>query len=83
MYDPEVVAYMKEHFYLLAIGLDTNPLFEKTYRKFLEEQTYYIKTTPAFSIYNPEGVLRGSKPFLKATAQTKEQFLEFLKKRLQ
>ncbi|MCB9222950.1 MAG: hypothetical protein R2780_13705 [Crocinitomicaceae bacterium] len=82
LYDPEVVKYMTENFYLLAIGLDSNPAFEKGYRKFLQEQTYYIQTTPAFSIYNNEGVLRGSKPFTNATSKTKLEFLEFLKKRL-
>ena len=82
LYDPEVVKFMTDNFFLLAIGLDVHPQYEKAYRKFLTDQTFYIQTTPAFSIYNPEGILRGSKPFNNAKPETKQEFLDFLKKRL-
>lgn len=88
--DPVIIDFIKSNFYPIAIDLDIDR-FEpseadskrnRVYRKFLEEQAYYVKVTPAFSIYNPEGVLRGTKTFIRADESTREPFLEFLKKRL-
>lgn len=88
--DTSITNFILKHFYPIAIDLDMDKMDpseedkgrSKTYRKFLTDQTFYIKVTPAFSIYNTSGVLRGSKPYLKATEATRKEFMEFMKKRL-
>jgi hypothetical protein len=88
--NPTVRNFILENFYPIAVDLDIDKMTAgasdvgrcKTYRKFLKEQTYYIEATPAFSVYNPAGILRGSKTFLKTTELTVQNVLEFLKKRL-
>lgn len=87
---PEVYSFIQENFYPIAVDLDIDVLDvsnknvgrSKIYRDFLKEQTYYIEATPAFSVYNPQGQLRGSKSFLKTTKDTAESFMAFLQKRL-
>ncbi|UKN01744.1 hypothetical protein K6119_18630 [Paracrocinitomix mangrovi] len=88
--DTAVTNFIAANFYPLAIDIDidnVNP--EKgnqgrglTYYKFMKDQTYYIEETPAFSVYNQQGVLRGSKSFIRIDHNTKNAVLEFLQKRL-
>lgn len=88
--DTSITNFILRHFYPIAIDLDIDKMDpndedkgrSKTYRKFLVEQTYYVKVTPAFSIYNSSGVLRGSKPYLNASEATRKEFMEFMQKRL-
>ncbi|MBD3637499.1 MAG: hypothetical protein HUJ25_09115 [Crocinitomicaceae bacterium] len=88
--DTTIVNFIKENFYPIAVNLDIDRMSpsdpyekrSKAYKDFLKEQTYYIEQTPAFSVYNGAGVLRGSKSFLDADFATRTKFLEYLKKRL-
>ena len=88
--DTAVVNYILSNFYPICVDLDIDKIGpedqdkdrSRVYRKFLSEQAYYVKVTPAFSIYNPSGELKGTKTFINAKKESIQEFLDWMKKRL-
>ena len=94
MGDTSVYNFIQDNFYPVCIDLDIDKMGpneadikrSKTYRKFLRDQAYYVEKTPAFSIYNPKGELKGTKTFLNAKRENAKEIiatvLDWMKKRL-